>query len=238
MKKSEPSKKLRRYIFVVILIVFAGISVISWLNEEKELTNSTEEELTNRTEVKKTQTLRDTLNYFLSQRGLNICTVIDDYLNMDDEVVKIMDKKYPNIPPKGYYTNKLNQAVTKYRKKHEIDEITFNNIKKFLDECLHKEAERERKNTLALKAARENFRNTCLSGWDGRHRALANWVKDRLNNPSSFDHVETRFGFKYDYVNLEMKYRAENGFGATITTYILAKVSLTNCDKILEIQGQ
>ena len=63
-------------------------------------------------------------------------------------------------------------------------------------------------------------------------------VKDRLNNPSSFDHVETRFGLKYDYVNLEMKYRAENGFGATITTYILAKVSLTNCDKILEIQGQ
>lgn len=61
-----------------------------------------------------------------------------------------------------------------------------------------------------------------FSSWDGSNRELVNYVKEHMKDPSSFEHVETRFrdnGSSYDII---MKYRGKNSFNATTTEQVTA----------------
>jgi uncharacterized lipoprotein YehR (DUF1307 family) len=80
-----------------------------------------------------------------------------------------------------------------------------------------------------LKKLQENFEHTCLSAWDGSCRAVVNFVKDNMNNPSSFEHVETRYFIRQDYAIVVMKYRGTNAFGGIVTDYVKVKVGY-NCE--------
>src|SRR5690606_10621161 len=49
-----------------------------------------------------------------------------------------------------------------------------------------------------------------FSKYDGSYTLFRNYIKDNLNNPSSFEHVETRYTDNNDgSVNVIMKYRGE-----------------------------
>ncbi|MHA8088829.1 hypothetical protein U8593_00850 [Aquirufa antheringensis] len=63
------------------------------------------------------------------------------------------------------------------------------------------------------------------SGYDGSIRSVVKFVKNSMNDPDSFEHVETRTGF-YEKGNfiVSMKYRGKNPFGGVITKYIDVKV--------------
>jgi hypothetical protein len=64
----------------------------------------------------------------------------------------------------------------------------------------------------------------CLSGWNGAYRPLESYVKERLRDPDSYDHIETRItpvNEKGEHV-LVMKYRAKNGFGGmNVERYVI-----------------
>jgi len=92
------------------------------------------------------------------------------------------------------------------------------------------QAERER----AAAAVEANNRRQgfhCLSAWNGSHRGVVNYLKDRLRDPDSFEHIETRI----TPVNtagehtLIMQYRARNGFGGMNVEYITATVQNDSC---------
>ena len=71
----------------------------------------------------------------------------------------------------------------------------------------------------------------CLSGWDGSHPTVISLVKEKMRNPNSFEHIET----KISPVNstgihkLVMKYRAANGFGGLTISSASAKVVGSSC---------
>lgn len=75
----------------------------------------------------------------------------------------------------------------------------------------------------------------CLSGWDGSHRGFKQDVRQAMNNPKSFDHVRTDVsavnseGFR----DIRMFYRAENGFGATITSSAFGRFRASDCAHIV-----
>lgn len=69
---------------------------------------------------------------------------------------------------------------------------------------------------------------------DGRHYNLQFFVEDHLDNPNSFEHVETRYSVKDDHILVQMKYRASNRFNALILKEVLAKVDLET-GHVLEI---
>lgn len=75
----------------------------------------------------------------------------------------------------------------------------------------------------------QKFEEKCLSSWDGSHRELVKLIKQNMNNPKSFEHVETRYGVTGDYSWIIMVYRGTNAFGAIVTNRIKAKVSLEDC---------
>lgn len=71
--------------------------------------------------------------------------------------------------------------------------------------------------------APENF----LSGWDGSNRELVRLVKSGMNDPDSFEHVETRFTDNGDSLSLLMTFRGKNGFNATVTNKVSADLDKT-----------
>lgn len=84
----------------------------------------------------------------------------------------------------------------------------------------------------AYEKRKTEFEEKCLDGWDGSHTELVRMRKKTMDNPKSFEHVETTYRLFGDYAIIVMKYRGENKFGALILTSLTAKVSLEDCSVI------
>jgi len=65
-----------------------------------------------------------------------------------------------------------------------------------------------------------------LGSWDGSNRQLVKIVKENMNDPKSFEHVETLYKLYKDYAIVVMKFRGKNAFNGTVLNSITAKVSL------------
>lgn len=61
-----------------------------------------------------------------------------------------------------------------------------------------------------------------LHYYDGSNKELVALVKSGMNNPKSFEHVETRFIDKGDSLKLFMTFRGTNGFNAVVTNNVSA----------------
>ena len=72
----------------------------------------------------------------------------------------------------------------------------------------------------------------CFSAWDGAHSGLVAEVKAQLNDPESFEHLETSTIDKGDYYIVIMKFTAKNGFGGRIS-----KAATVQCGKDCNLAG-
>lgn len=88
-----------------------------------------------------------------------------------------------------------------------------------------KQSEDLKNTNAAIEKKKADFEDNCLSAWDGSCIELVKYVKNNMNNPKSFEHVSTTYATLKDYAVVTMTYRGTNGFGATVTEQIRAKVS-------------
>ncbi|MFK5895068.1 MAG: zinc ribbon domain-containing protein [Pseudomonadota bacterium] len=82
-------------------------------------------------------------------------------------------------------------------------------------------------------ADRKTLIEKSFSSWDGSHRGLESTIKASMNDPGSYEHVETRYGDKGSYLFLQTTFRGKNKFGGVVKQTISAKASLEG--KILQI---
>jgi hypothetical protein len=91
---------------------------------------------------------------------------------------------------------------------HESDEEKAARI---AEEQLQKAAEQAK----TAENRRKGFH--CLSSWDGSHIKLERIVKGVLNDPDSYEHIETRVApERSGSHDFSMRFRAKNAFGAMI----------------------
>lgn len=93
------------------------------------------------------------------------------------------------------------------------------------------EAAAERERAVAEEAENRRKGFHCLSAFNGTHRGVVNFVSERLRDPDSFDHVETRIT-PVDgdgQHTLIMEYRAANGFGGINLETAVATVKNSDC---------
>ena len=68
-----------------------------------------------------------------------------------------------------------------------------------------------------------------FSAWDGSHRTLVETVKKTLNDPGSFEHLETKdmrgTAWPETFV-VRMEYTAKNAFGGRLRKYVLVEISV------------
>ena len=72
-----------------------------------------------------------------------------------------------------------------------------------------------------------------FSPWDGSHKQLERYIKTIMNDPDSYDHVETVYWDRGDFLIIKTTFRGNNAFGGKVINSIRAKVSLNG--EVLEI---
>lgn len=65
---------------------------------------------------------------------------------------------------------------------------------------------------------------THLSAWDGEHRQVADAIRKRMNDPGSYDHVETKVFDTGEGYTLTTTVRGTNAFGAVVTNTYQARL--------------
>ncbi len=91
-------------------------------------------------------------------------------------------------------------------------------------------------NVSATQEGREKKIERQFSIWDGSHRGLTKVIKNSMNDPESYKHVETRHWIMDDHIIVSTTFRGTNAFGGTVANTVKAKVSLDG--EVLEILEQ
>ncbi len=74
-----------------------------------------------------------------------------------------------------------------------------------------------------------------FSSWSGSHYGLTKLIKEAMNDPNSFEHVETVYVDKGEYLKVKTTYRGKNAFGGVVKNWVWAKVDLKgNVIEIIE----
>jgi len=55
---------------------------------------------------------------------------------------------------------------------------------------------------------------------------LESYIKRNMNDPGSFEHVETRYEDKGDHLIVITKFRGKNAFGGMVINSMMAKVDI------------
>lgn len=76
-----------------------------------------------------------------------------------------------------------------------------------------------------------------FSAWDGSHLDLTRIVKDSMNDPDSYEHIETRYSDKGDHLIVIMEFSGLNGFGGRVRNTVRAKTD-AQTGKVIEILSQ
>lgn len=63
-----------------------------------------------------------------------------------------------------------------------------------------------------------------FSGWSGSHINLTKHIKENLNDPSSYKHVETTYSVLGDQLQVWAKFRAKNAYGGKVLNSVKATV--------------
>jgi hypothetical protein len=76
------------------------------------------------------------------------------------------------------------------------------------------------------KTERQLLIEKAFSAYDGSHRNLESYILSKMNDPDSYDHVQTNYHDKGDHLLLITKFRGKNAFGGTITNTVMAKANI------------
>tara|TARA_R110002050_G_scaffold228586_1_gene364218 strand:+ start:495 stop:1190 length:696 start_codon:yes stop_codon:yes gene_type:complete len=84
-----------------------------------------------------------------------------------------------------------------------------------------------------LPPTREEIIESQFSAWDGSHRNLEKYIKKNMNDPDSYEHVQTVYWDQGDYLVVKTTFRGNNAFGGKVKNDIKAKITIDGV--ILEI---
>ena len=72
--------------------------------------------------------------------------------------------------------------------------------------------------------ARKELIEKQFSVWDGSHYAVTKVIKDSMNDPKSYEHVETRYVDGGDHLIVTTTFRGQNAFGGVVKNSVMVKV--------------
>lgn len=98
------------------------------------------------------------------------------------------------------------------------------------------EAKQKAEQDARLAAGRQKRIESGFSAWNGSHIALTRIIKKSMNDPKSFEHVETSYGDRGDYLVVKTTFRGKNAFGGVVLNWITAKCDLDG--NVIEVTGQ
>jgi hypothetical protein len=75
-----------------------------------------------------------------------------------------------------------------------------------------------------------------FSTWDGSHIKLTKYIKENMNDPDSFEHIDTKYFIQKNSIVIIERFRGKNVYGGLVANMIEAKVDMDG--NIIEIVEQ
>ena len=72
-----------------------------------------------------------------------------------------------------------------------------------------------------------------FSSWDGSHKELEKIIKGAMNDPDSYEHIETKYVDNEDYLTVVTRYRGKNVYGGKVVNSASVRASIDG--RVLEI---
>jgi len=90
-----------------------------------------------------------------------------------------------------------------------------------------------------IEKKRKELLDKQFSGWDGSHIELTKIIKKSMNDPNSYEHVETVYWDMGDHLVVRTTFRGKNAFGGVVKNWVKAKADI-NTGHVIEVieQGQ
>lgn len=97
-------------------------------------------------------------------------------------------------------------------------------------------AEIEAQKVVKEKEDRKELLQKSFSAWDGSHIKLEEYIKNSMNDPKSYEHVETLYWDRGEHLIVLSKFRGKNAFGGVVLNQVRAKVGINGeVIKILDL---
>jgi hypothetical protein len=84
---------------------------------------------------------------------------------------------------------------------------------------------------------REKQLSHAFSAWSGAHKSLERMIINAMNDPDSYEHIETRYLDHGKTLFVITQYRGRNGFGGMVKSAVRARVDAIDGD-VIEIVSQ
>ena len=161
----------------------------------------------------------------------------NDYL--EDVLSEMSDEEFENLVrgkfSQEYFTqSKLNLLFIDIMKGKSAERDMI--IRKKREERKARELAEEKRQNEYKKTIRKQEVEKQFSGWDGSHRGLVSLIKEKMNDPSSYDHIETRFRDDGSTIFVITKFRGKNAFGGKVINQVSARVDFEG--NVVEIISQ
>lgn len=153
----------------------------------------------------------------------------------DDEFTKLQEGDFE----KSILTQKtLNVELINLMKEQasEREKLIKEIEEKREQERIATELEAKRKKEEELNKNRKETIEKQFSAWDGSHPALTRLIKENMNDPDSYDHIETKFRDDGNSIFVITKFRGANAFGGKVINTISARVDFEG--NVIEIVSQ
>lgn len=136
----------------------------------------------------------------------------------------------------GPSPEEIRKANKKIKRLFVIALVTFGLGYAFLSFLLPKGEYLDLTPTVTETETREEKIEKAFSTWDGSHVDLTRKIKESMNDPASYEHVETKYWDMKDHLVVLTTFRGKNAFGGVIKNSVKAKVDLDG--NVIEIMDQ
>lgn len=176
-------------------------------------------------ELEKQEQLKNLVS-FQKHWADSIMKVYKGYIIKNTSSLDTIYFQLSNVATKGNWRHSadLNQSVIQ-KDYDNIVSVRFANMDKPNTIMLLIPDEKQSAENQKIAARKEKILKQ-FSSWDGSHSNLKKWVKNNMNDPKSFEHIETTYTDKGDYLLVYMKYRGKNAFGAKVLQTVIGTVDL------------
>lgn len=212
-------------IFFLITMVFTVISLIYVGSQKDEEKGKLYYDLA----IKKLENKQiDSVNYYINESIQYYSFDVPDKVNeLEKDLKKLNDTAFiksrlVEMSDKDYKLLTSNKYLSDFSNYESLNKIFSEKLSDFAPQRTDLMEEKRLANERKKKVERKEMIESQFTG--GRHVGLEVYLMRILNDPDSFEHVETRYKDEGNYLLVFLKYRANNKFGAKVLNTATAKV--------------
>lgn len=92
--------------------------------------------------------------------------------------------------------------------------------------CFNNDESSEKTQALSKEELRIQEIESCFSAWDGSHSNVVKFVLREMNDPNSFEHIETKYVDRDSVLWITMDFTGKNAYGGRVRHKITSEVDI------------